>query len=68
MVAGSMASLKVATTFLLMATLASPPAGAVKVTRGAVTSRVTAVEKLQVKARASGTPAKVLAAVEMVTW
>jgi hypothetical protein len=65
-VAGSIASSKVAMIFLLMATLVSPVAGAVKLTMGAVVSGDAAVEKLHTKGLANAPPAGFLAPVEIL--
>ena len=64
--AGSIASLKVAETFLLMATPLSPFTGFVADTVGAVVSLAVPVVKLQLKLLASSTPVRFLAPVVIV--
>src|SRR6185369_862614 len=59
-VKGSIASLKVAAIFWLMATPVAAFAGTVKLTVGAVVSRVAPVVKLQTKLFASALPARSL--------
>jgi hypothetical protein len=65
-VSGSIASLKAAVSFPLMATPVAALTGTVALTVGAVTSAVTPVVKLQTKFVTSALPARSLAAVVIV--
>ena len=63
---GSIASLKVAAIFVLVATLVAVTAGTVRVTVGGVRSSAVPVVKLQIKSLANALPAVSLAPVVIV--